>query len=156
MNTFQKFLTDKTNKHIVWEIIKLIYPNVEDKYISNKGVERSNIDNLRISKKYDWFTIDGNVCVGYNEINKTILRKFDFAINFEMLNPNGNLMTGTGWTLKDFQKCLSLDSFKIWGFVYSDDRELFNSKSLEINTLFKKLKVPKPTAKELFNYYYED
>ncbi len=143
MNRMQKFLVNKDNKHIILEIIKKFHPDFPEYYISpHSGKKKKSIDWVRVTVKYDWVCIDGpGVSIG-----------IEFPVSF----------WGTGWKLKDFVEELENNQFRVWRF--SLDKRCGSKYDFESSDDFKKSvhkllidnKVPKPTPKEMFNYYYSD
>jgi hypothetical protein len=152
MNSFQKHLLDKKNKHKVWEIIKFLHPTLvlEDKYISKKEKERSNIENLHVYRNYNWVCISGTLFSNGKNY------KIDLAIKFDMRFKDGSLILGPSQPMKSFDECYQCDNFRAWRFRTDSNYDELKLDKIDINPLLKKLKVDKPTAKEMYNYYYED
>jgi len=115
------------NRPIVHEVVKLFHPEMSDLELSS----------LKIGTKYSWVTIDG--------------RGVSIGIEF---NPG---FIGMGWKMKDFVQAYNKKRFRAWRFV--DDSKYIpypNSNNPEVHDLLISYKVPKPTPKEMFKYYYSD
>ena len=92
-------------------------------------------EEIKISTKYDW------VCI------KT--RWTEIGLNFD------SCFTGTGWKLSDFKECRNEFNFRVWRFGEDRDTKLIPDENY-LKLIFEKYKIKKPTAREMYNYYYED
>ena len=92
-------------------------------------------EKIEITTKYDWVCIKTQ----WTEIGL----KFDSCFN------------GTGWKLSDFQNCRKKFNFKSWRFGEDNNTKLIPDKNY-IKLIFDLYKIKKPTAKEMYKYYYED
>ncbi len=148
MNTFQRFLLKPENRSIIHTIIKLFHPDLLDEY-PNPYKEGKTIkldDRLKIGIKYDWITIEANI-PSYGRIS--------IGVEF-----NSTVMSGTK-PLKRFEQSLIEDKFKAWRFYDDVKNKSYSEEGHETNNpdvhdLLISLKVPKPTAQEMSDYYHQD
>lgn len=139
MNTLQKFFKQDNNKPILIEIVKLFHPDIESYKSPKSSKPLSNY--LNVYFRYDWVCIKGNF-----PDNKYV----DIGICFDIK------LSGRGHYMSDFVRILKKDNFIAWRFNtdYIEEDYPYNIKN--INTLFSKYNVPKPTAKEAYNHYYSE
>ena len=160
MNKFQKFMTNPDNKHIVWEIVRLYHPDIETTYVSPYNNKNKESD-INVSIKYDRIIISGK----FNYIPQPIGNRVSVEIGISF-KPS---FYGTGWKLNDFVNEHNKQKFRAWRFAFGDSK--YDSKSAiwneetkefddkncpDVNNIMIKHNVPKPTPKEMMDYYYRD
>lgn len=127
LNDFQVSLA--ANKEACWEVVKLFHSTIND----------SKKDSLKITFKYDWVML-------------SVGTKVDIGIDFECT------LRGEGWSINDFEKERKNNVFKAWRFksdsLCEDDVDTEYMDSL--NAILSKHLIKKPTAKQMYDYYYKD
>lgn len=142
MNKFQKFCTLNHNNDImvkfVQDIINLLYPDLKDKKIE-----------FTIKTQYDWVVITST--------RKKISLGIEYLVS---LNGKNIIMSGDK-PLSDFETAHFKSKFRIWKFYddysyksYTNEENIIHNKSL--NELIKIYNIPKPTPREMFNYYHKN
>jgi hypothetical protein len=135
-NSFQKALLK--NKDAAWEIIKVFHPDILEEYK----------DRLKIYLKYDW------VCI---ELKAQKNISVSIGVTFQC-----NLYSGNK-PLHLFEKELKNNSFKAWRF-YDDSKSIIgivpdnevNMYNDKVNNILNRYNIPKPTAKQMSDYYHSD
>lgn len=137
MNKFQQFLLDKNNKQLILDIIKLYHPDLSE----------VDIKHVKVTPKYDWICLNSNIV----------------SIGIEFRHPTD--IWGEGHKIKVFERIHNTSKFRAWRF-YDDlsykkteiiaGEIVADSNCPDINELFVKYNVTKPTPKELYDYYYRD
>ena len=94
---------------------------------------------IKVYPKHDWIIIETNF--------------IRIGIEFE------NCFIGMGHKLKDFKNCRKHSNFRVWEFADPfDDYFEFHKKPNKhhIKMIFNKHKIKKPTASEMYNFYYKN
>jgi len=98
-------------------------------------VTDKDIENVKVRLQYDW------VILKSNKISIGMRLKHD--------------LWGMGHKLSAFEEIVRSGRFKAWKFY--DDHKYQNSEGqVDITDLLKKYNVPRPSAEQMFKYYYED
>lgn len=163
-------MIDAANKHIAEEIVRLYHPKFEPTYVS-KGSGKEHKRDILVNALHDWVVIQV-------PISKSFTSKMDISIGIDFLLypgdefPKNGLLAGElygpGWKLDTFEKIHKNSAFKAWRFS-DDSKYLESAECLEkygtmtplevnpdVNEILKKHNVPRPTAQEMFDYYYQD
>lgn len=130
MNQLQKFfLQNPRASEILYKILGWLHPDLSEE-------EKAAVT---IVTKYDWICFKS--------------KKVDIGIEFN------HGLWGPYATLKDFKRARHKKNFKIWRMVWDSkyDPNIYLDDELSIEALQVIMKgVPKPTAEEMFEYYYRD
>lgn len=133
MNAFQRYLL-ALNDEAKLKIVEIFNPEYRSQLTKSGKLIVPDF-----SPKYDW------VCI-YNK------NKISVGIKFKIR------FYGMGWKIQHFQREVEESDFEAWRFVddraYKSDND--NKLSEQVRELFTELNIPRPTAKELMNYYYKD
>jgi hypothetical protein len=146
-NRFQKHLLQPENRHIIWKIMKLYHPDLNETWVSKSGKTHNVLDWTDVFAKYNWVTI-------------TFKHIVDIGVKF--IVP----FSGRGWKIDDFERTAGNSKFKAWRFISdskyeepawdAESREFITSANPDINPLFEELEIPRPTAHEMMKFYYSD
>ena len=128
MNDFQKAMLN--NIDVAWQIVKVFHPDIDD----------SLKEKLSITIKYDWIILR--------------IKKVSIGIEFEC-----HLMSGYK-RLELFEQERKNNKFRAWRFVDDSKYNLddcFKDVHVDaINSILKQENIPKPTAKQMSDYYHSD
>jgi hypothetical protein len=133
INNFQEAMLK--NKDVAWQIIKVFHPEYDDSFK----------EKLSIQTKYDWIMLN--------------IKGARLAIEFEC-----HLMSGDK-PLHLFEKELRNNKFRSWRFVDDSKYKVEKEKEFDylrvlynnlVNDILNKNKIPKPTAKQMSDYYHSD
>lgn len=134
-NNYQKFFMTNSPeaKAILDEILTIAHPELTEK-------ERSRV---KVRIQYDWVCFESH--------------KVDIGLEFE------NYFMGSGYTIKDFEKAVDDGKFRIWRTVLDskyesqDSNESYRTYRDKLTTAVRHIldKLPKPSAQQMFDYYYK-
>lgn len=150
MNDMQKFLmTNPEGIKALWSIVKLFHPDIPDYYLTNKGKEINVKQCMQVRVKYSWVT----VYLKYQPIGQNYIRFASIGIDFR------HNFFGAGITMEHFKESYHKSGyFEAWRFF--DDYYYSRSDSFlqreKVDYLFKTFNVPKPTPKQMYDYYFRD
>ena len=122
------YLNDK--RDFLWDLIMLFHPELKDR-------KEKVFNQLKMSTKYNWVTLHA-----YMGSKSRIDLAFQFDIKLSGPQP-----------MEAFVEQETKDNWIAWqfigGFPKVDER-------IDINALATFYDLPKPTAKQMYNYYYKD
>lgn len=148
LNDFQKAMLN--NKDVAWEIVKVFHSDILEEY-PNKYKEDKMIDTkgrLLIESKYDWICIrvsaQGHLTVSIGiEFECRLYSGFKPLHLFEKELENNEFRA---WRFDD-------DSKSVKGIVHEIEKEYYNT---EVNKILVAYNIPRPTAKQMSDYYHSD
>lgn len=140
MNDFQKFMLNTPKDKLIWSIIKIYHPNLERFSTNLKGIKKDVLDSITVGTKFNWIIING--------------RGVDIGIKFENTTKEGTSLWGNWVKLEHFEESLKHDKFRTWRFV--TDSLYKKADNPDINHLLELCNVPRPTAIQMFDYYYKE
>lgn len=135
LNRFQKFLLQPEASLVIADVIKHFHPGYTPTTALNK------VKKLVVYPKYDWIIIEqGDVNIGIS---------YRVAVN-------GQLLMGPKQTINEFIKAYDTSYFQAWRFINDRSYEPGGDNNHNMSALFIQHGVPKPTAQEMYDYYYKE
>lgn len=127
-NNFQQYMrTDKANE-VIKELVLMFHPEATEKQLAT----------VKISQQYEWVLLKG-------------MGKISIGMKFR------HGFHGMGIKLSDFEKAYREGKFEAWKF-YDDCNYISNDTNShrDVTDIMNKHQVPRPSPKQMFEYYYED